>query len=394
MGAYLTRRLIGIIPVLFIITLVTFLSTALIRGDAASVLLGPTATPERMEEVRRRLGLDQPMPVRYVKWLGQVLQGDLGNSILNRQSVTSLVGSALRVTLEQIVFAMLIAVAIAFVVGVVAALVRGTWLDGLLMGFALIGTSVPTFWLGLILIYLFAVRWRILPPSGFVPFTEDPVANLKAMILPSFALGVYLAGPLARFIRSSLIEVFQAQFITTARAKGLSESRVTRAHALRNALIPTVTFAGLQVGGLLGGAIVTEVVFNLPGTGTLALSGILNRDYPVVQGVVLVVACGYVIINIVIDLIYVLLDPTDFVWAGGGVMQRSALTPYPAAQRAPGPSEPGEGAVSAISAFSPLRAETPFSRAGGHEGSRAGDEGQSSQPRDSLALPRSKHLSL
>lgn len=309
MGAYLTRRLIGIIPVLFIITLVTFLSTALIRGDAASVLLGPTATPERMEEVRRRLGLDQPMPVRYVKWLGQVLQGDLGNSILNRQSVTSLVGSALRVTLEQIVFAMLIAVVIAFVVGVVAALVRGTWLDGLLMGFALIGTSVPTFWLGLILIYLFAVRWRILPPSGFVPFTEDPVANLKAMILPSFALGVYLAGPLARFIRSSLIEVFQAQFITTARAKGLSESRVTRAHALRNALIPTVTFAGLQVGGLLGGAIVTEVVFNLPGTGTLALSGILNRDYPVVQGVVLVVACGYVIINIVIDIIYVLLDP-------------------------------------------------------------------------------------
>jgi peptide/nickel transport system permease protein len=309
MGAYLARRLIGIIPVLFIITLVTFLSTALIRGDAASVLLGPTATPERMEEVRRRLGLDQPMPVRYVKWLRQVLQGDLGNSILNRQSVTSLVGSALRVTLEQIVFAMLIAVAIAFVVGVVAALVRGTWLDGLLMGFALIGTSVPTFWLGLILIYLFAVRWRILPPSGFVPFTEDPIANLKAMILPSFALGVYLAGPLARFIRSSLIEVFQAQFITTARAKGLSESRVMRAHALRNALIPTVTFAGLQVGGLLGGAIVTEVVFNLPGTGTLALSGILNRDYPVVQGVVLVVACGYVIINIVIDLIYVLLDP-------------------------------------------------------------------------------------
>jgi peptide/nickel transport system permease protein len=309
MGAYLARRLIGIIPVLFIITLVTFLSTALIRGDAASVLLGPTATPERMEEVRRRLGLDQPMPVRYVKWLGQVLQGDLGNSILNRQSVTSLVGSALRVTLEQIVFAMLIAVTIAFVVGVVAALVRGTWLDGLLMGFALIGTSVPTFWLGLVLIYLFAVRWRILPPSGFVPFTEDPVANLKAMILPSFALGVYLAGPLARFIRSSLIEVFQAQFVTTARAKGLSESRVTRVHALRNALIPTVTFAGLQVGGLLGGAIVTEVVFNLPGTGTLALSGILNRDYPVVQGVVLVVACGYVLINIVIDIIYVLLDP-------------------------------------------------------------------------------------
>jgi peptide/nickel transport system permease protein len=309
MGAYLMRRLVGLIPVLLLISVVTFLTTALVRGDAASVLLGPTATPERVAEVHKRFGLDQPLPVRYVKWMGQVLQGNLGNSILNKQSVTSLVGNALRVTLQQIVMAMVIAAIIAFVVGIAAAVFRGTWLDGLLMGFALIGTSVPTFWLGLLLIYLFAVRWKLLPPSGFVPFTVDPVANLKSMLLPSFALGVYLAGPLARFIRSSLIEVFQAQYVTTARAKGLSERNVVRGHALRNALIPTVTFAGLQVGGLLGGAIVTEIVFSLPGTGSLALSGILNRDFPVVQGVVLVVACGYVLINIAIDVVYVLLDP-------------------------------------------------------------------------------------
>jgi peptide/nickel transport system permease protein len=309
MGAYLTRRLIGLIPVLLLISVVTFLTTALVRGDAASVLLGPTATPERVAEVHKRFGLDQPLPVRYVKWMGQVLQGNLGNSILNKQSVTSLVGNALRVTLQQIVMAMAIAAVVAFVVGIAAAVSRGTWLDGLLMGFALIGTSVPTFWLGLLLIYLFAVRWKVLPPSGFVPFTEDPVANLKSMLLPSFALGVYLAGPLARFIRSSLIEVFQTQYVTTARAKGLAERSVVRGHALRNALIPTVTFAGLQVGGLLGGAIVTEIVFSLPGTGSLALSGILNRDFPVVQGVVLVVACGYVLINIAIDVAYVLLDP-------------------------------------------------------------------------------------
>ncbi|MFN8593312.1 MAG: ABC transporter permease [Thermomicrobiales bacterium] len=308
-GAYLLQRAAGLIPVLFIITLVTFLSTALIRGDAASVLLGPTATPERMAEVQKRFGLDQPLPIRYVKWIGQVLQGDLGNSILNKQPVTTLVGGALRVTLQQIVMAMVIAAAIAAIVGITAATFRGTWLDSLLMGCALVGTSVPTFWLGLLLIYLFAVRWRILPPSGFVPFTEDPVANLKSMIMPAFALGVYLAGPLARFIRSSLIEVYQTQFVTTARAKGLPEHAVMRGHALRNALIPTVTFAGLQIGGLLGGAIVTEVVFSLPGTGTLALSGILNRDFPVVQGVVLVVACGYVVINIAIDFLYVLLDP-------------------------------------------------------------------------------------
>jgi peptide/nickel transport system permease protein len=308
-GAYLLRRLLGLIPVLLIISVVTFLTTALVRGDAASVLLGPTATPERTAEVRKRFGLDQPLPIRYVKWMGQVLRGDLGSSILNRQSVTSLVGSALRVTLEQIVFAMLIATVIALAVGIAAALWRDTWVDRLLMGFALIGTSVPTFWLGLVLIYVFSVRWKLLPPSGFVPFREDPAANLRSMVLPAFALGVYLAGPLARFIRSSLIEVLQTQYVTTARAKGLAERRVVRGHALKNALIPTVTFAGLQVGGLIGGAIVTEVVFALPGTGSLALNGILNRDFPVIQGVVLVVACGYVLINIAVDLVYVLLDP-------------------------------------------------------------------------------------
>lgn len=316
MGTYLIQRLLGLIPVLLVISVVTFLTTALVRGDAASVLLGPTATPERAAEVRARFGLDQPLPVRYVKWMGQVLQGDLGNSILNRQSVTSLVGSALRVTLEQIVLAMLFAGAVALLVGVVAAVFRGSWIDRLLMTFALIGTSVPTFWLGLLLIYVFSVRWQLLPPSGFVPFTEDPVANLKSMVLPSFALGIYLAGPLARFIRSSLIETLQAQFVTTARAKGLAESRVMRGHALKNALIPTVTFAGLQIGGLLGGAIVTEIVFSLPGAGSLALNGILNRDFPVIQGVVLAVACGYVLINIGVDLVYVLLDPR-ITFAGG-----------------------------------------------------------------------------
>jgi peptide/nickel transport system permease protein len=309
MGAYLIRRLLGLIPVLFIISVVTFLTTALVPGDAASVILGPTATPERAAVVRKRLGLDQPLPVRYVRWMGQVLQGDLGNSILNQQPVAALVRSALRVTLEQVVLAMFLASAIALLVGVAAAVLRGTWIDSFLMSFALIGTSVPTFWLGLVFIYIFAVRWKVLPPSGFVPFTEDPGANLRSMVLPSVALAVWLAGPLARFIRSSLIEVLQAQFVTTARAKGLGERRMIRVHAMRNALIPTVTFAGLQIGGLIGGAIVTEVVFALPGTGSLALSGIQNRDFPVVQGVVLAVACGYVLINIAVDIVYVLLDP-------------------------------------------------------------------------------------
>jgi len=177
------------------------------------------------------------------------------------------------------------------------------------MGAALIGTSMPTFWLGLLLVYVFAVRLRVLPPSGFIPLTQDIGGNLKGMVLPTFALAVYLAGPLARFVRSSLIEVLGQPYVTTARAKGLREHRVVERHALKNALIPTVTFAGLQVGGLLGGAIVTEVVFALPGMGSLALNGILNRDFPVIQGVVLTVACGYVLINIIVDLVYVWLDP-------------------------------------------------------------------------------------
>jgi peptide/nickel transport system permease protein len=191
----------------------------------------------------------------------------------------------------------------------VAAIRNGSWLDQMLMGMVLIGTSIPTFWLGLMLVYLFAVRWHILPPSGFTPLSEDLGQNLKNMILPSFALGVYLAGPLARFVRSSLIETMRQPYVVTARAKGLREGRVVRRHALKNALIPTVTFAGLQVGALIGGAIVTEMVFALPGMGSLALNGILNRDFPIIQGVVLTVAGGYVLINILIDVIYVMLDP-------------------------------------------------------------------------------------
>jgi peptide/nickel transport system permease protein len=316
MLAYLARRLLGLVPVLFVISIMAFLTTALVRGDAASVLLGQDATPERVAATRERFGLDRPLPIRYVKWLAQVLQGNLGRSVLNQQAVSALVASALRVTLEQLVLAMLAAVAIAAPVAVVAAVRRGSLLDRALMSGVLIGTSVPTFWLGLMLTYLFAVRWRVLPPSGFVAITQHPLQNLKDMVMPSFALGVYLAGPLARFTRSSLIEVLRQQYIVTARAKGLREHRVVRRHAMKNALIPTITFAGLQIGGLIGGAIVTEVVFSLPGMGSLALNGVLNRDFPIIQGAVLTVACGYVLLNIIIDVLYVALDPRIKLGAG------------------------------------------------------------------------------
>ena len=277
---YLIRRLLGLIPVLFIFPghLLHYGAHTRRRRLGAA---GPTATPRSgWRRCGERLGLDQPMPIRYVKWLGQVVQGDLGNSILNRQSVTSLVGSALRVTLEQIVFAMLIAAVIALFVGITAALWRDTWVDRLLMGFALVGASVPTFWLGLVLIYVFSVRWRLLPPSGFVPFREDPAANLRSMVLPAFALGVYLAGPLARFIRSSLIEVFHAQSVTTARAKGSPNPACARPRAAQRARFrrsPSPVCRSVVSSAARSSPRSSST---LPGTGSLALSGILNRDSP------------------------------------------------------------------------------------------------------------------
>jgi peptide/nickel transport system permease protein len=309
MTAYIIRRILGILPVLFLISVIVFTLTALIPGDPATVILGTMATPERVAATQARLGLDQPIYVRYLLWLSAILQGDLGTSVLDRQSVLLHLQRTIPVTLELMLFSMIFAVVTALLIGIVAAIRRGTLLDRFLMTFVLIGVSIPGFWLGLMLILVFAVRFKLLPPSGYVSFTVAPWQNLIGMILPSLTLGIYLAPPLARFVRSGMLEVLGQEYIRTAWSKGLNEYRVISRHALKNALIPVVTFIGLQMGSILAGAIVTEAIFGLPGTGRLAMSSILSRDYPMIQGVVLFVALGYTFINLIVDVLYAFLNP-------------------------------------------------------------------------------------
>jgi len=309
MTVYIIRRVLGILPVLFLISVIVFVLTALIPGDPATVILGTMATPERVAATRARLGLDQPIYVRYILWLIAIIQGDLGTSVLDQQSVMVHLQRTIPVTLELMILSMLFAIVTALPIGVLAAIRRGTLMDRFLMTFVLIGVSIPGFWLGLMLILVFAVRLRLLPPSGYVSFTTAPWQNLTGMILPSLTLGIYLAPPLARFVRSGMLEVLGQEYIRTAWSKGLNEYRVISRHALKNALIPVVTFVGLQVGSILAGAIVTEEIFGLPGTGRLAMSSILSRDYPMIQGVVLFVAMGYTFLNLIVDVLYAFLNP-------------------------------------------------------------------------------------
>jgi peptide/nickel transport system permease protein len=294
---------------LLVISALAFCTTALIPGSAASALLGADATPEQVALVTEQLGLDQPLPVRYLYWLREVLQGNLGESVLSQQPVTDLLRDALMVTLELSLGAALI--------GMVAAIPLGLWLGANnarkrtkpVMFVANLGMAIPVFWIGLMLLLLFAVTIPIFPAGGYVPITEDPSANLRGMVLPWLTLGVWLVVPLLRFTRAATIGVLGEDYIAAAKAKGMSDRRMLTLHALPNAAIPTITFFGLQLGALISGAIITEVIFTLPGMGRLGLNSILSRDYPVVQGVVLTVAAVYVFLNFLVDVTYGLVDP-------------------------------------------------------------------------------------
>lgn len=304
------------IPVLFLISAIVFFVVALIPGDPAMVVLGQGATPENLAAVREQMGLDQPLPARYVTWLQAVLAGDLGHSILSKQPVSDLLWRALPITLYLAVFALLLAVAIALPAGTIAALKRNTWADLLCTTWAFLGISIPGFWLGMLLLYVFGVRLQWVPLEGFVSPTTNLSASLKTMVLPAITLGVFLSGPLTRYLRSSVLQAMGQEYVTVARAKGLDERTVIRRHILRTSLLPFITMLGLQAGYLIGGAVVIENVFALPGVGDLAVSAIGNRDYPVIQGVVLVVATGIVGINILVDILYAALDPR--IRRGGG----------------------------------------------------------------------------
>lgn len=306
---YLLRRLVEALPTLFLVSVVVFFLTRILPGDPVRLLLGEEPDPKVAEEVRRSLGLDRPLLVQYASWLWNLFQGDLGRSIKDGTPVARLILEKLPTTLELATLAMLVALAIGLPSGVVAAVRRGTWLDGLVTSTSLMGVSVPNFFLGIMLIYLFSLRLGWVPPSGYVELWIDPKRNLLLMVLPAFTLGTALAGAIARFTRNSLLEVLSQDYIRTAKAKGVSSAAVVLKHGLRNAAIPIVTVLGLQLGGLLGGAVVTEQIFSIPGFGRLVVDAVFTRDFTVLQGVVLTSALAVFVVNTAVDVLYALIDP-------------------------------------------------------------------------------------
>ena len=309
MFEFLVRRALISVVTLFVISLIVFAGVRAIPGDPARVMAGTDADEAGLQEIREKYGLTAPLPIQYLRWIGLAVRGDLGESIRTRQSVVGTVAQKLPITIELTCLAILVALAIAIPAGVFAAVRRNTAWDMLASALSLGGVSVPNFWLGIMLILLFAVRLGWLPASGFMPWWESPLDNLTRMIMPSLVLGTGLAAILMRQTRNAMIEVLSADYIRTARAKGLAQRAVVFRHAIRNALLPVVTILGLQMGALMGGAVVTEQIFVVPGFGRLIVEAVFTRDYPLVQGVVLITAGSYVLINLLVDISYSFLNP-------------------------------------------------------------------------------------
>ena len=309
MTAYLVRRVLAVIPVMVVVVTVVFLLIHLIPGDPASAMLGPDATPAQIEATRRQLGVDRPVYEQLLKFYGRVVQGDLGHSYFLNRPVTTVLWERAEPTLLLTVSALLVAIVIGVPSGIIAGAYQGSVWDRTLMLGALLGVCIPGFWLSLNFIYLFAVKLAWLPAAGYTSMLLDPGAALRFMVLPAFSLGFNQSALIARIARSCMLEVLQQDYIRTARAKGLREGVVIYLHAFRNALVPVVTVIGITMAILIGGAVVTEIVFNIPGLGRLVISAILRRDYPVVQGVVLVTAAFYVLINLGVDMVYAFIDP-------------------------------------------------------------------------------------
>ncbi len=311
MQRYILRRLVTLIPTIVLISFISFSIILLLPGDPALAILGPerAADREAYEKIRLELGLDKPLPLQYLDWAGKAIRGDLGISIRNQQPVLNGIAERLVPTLVLSFSAMLLGLLIAVPAGVISAIRPNSKADVASTFFALSGVAVPHFWLGILLIFIFAVWLRWLPPSGFVSPLEDLGASLKLLILPTFTLATGVAAVIMRQVRSALIEVMQLDYITTARAKGLREAVVVWRHALKNALIPVVTIIGLQTGRLLGGAVVVETIFSIPGVGRLAIDSIHFRDFPMVQGVILVLAMAVLIANLITDVVYAYIDP-------------------------------------------------------------------------------------
>jgi peptide/nickel transport system permease protein len=309
MLAYLARRLAAILPTLFLVSVLIFGLQQLLPGDPALALAGEDADPNVIAHLRERFHLDEPLPVRYAYWAGGVLRGDLGESVRIQKPVTELIVEKLPVTIELALLALTIALAIGVTAGIVSAVFKDTALDYAANIFALWGLSTPNFWLGILLILLFAVNLGWLPASGYVSPFEDLGENLRSMIMPAFVLGNAFAAVLMRHTRSAMLQVLSSDYVRTARAKGLDERVVVLRHALRNALIPIVTLGALELGALLSGAVLTEQVFTIPGFGKLIVDAVFNRDYSVVQGVVLFTATMYITLNLIADMAYFAINP-------------------------------------------------------------------------------------
>ena len=309
MSTFLLRRLALVLPTLFFVSLLVFGLQQLLPGDPALALAGEERDPAVIAFLRQKYHLDEPLPVRYLLWANGVLSGDLGESIRIKRPVRDLVLEKLPVTAELAALAFVIALAIGLPMGIVAAVGNDSAIDYAATMVALWGRSIPNFWLGILLILLFSVHWGLLPASGFVSPAESLSRNLATLIMPAFVLGNVIAAVMMRHTRSAMLEVLNADYIRTARAKGLSEVRVVLHHALRNALVPVITLGALQFGELLSGAVLTEQVFTIPGFGKLIVDAVFNRDYAVVQGVVLCTALAFILLNLLADVAYVLVNP-------------------------------------------------------------------------------------
>jgi peptide/nickel transport system permease protein len=309
MFAYIVRRILATIPVMAVVALFVFSLLYIAPGDPAAVIAGDQATPADVERIRQSLGLDRPFLVQFWDWLGRLSRADLGRSIFTNLPVTTMIAQRIEPTLSLMLITLVLAVTVAVPIGVLAAWKAGTFIDRAIMAFAVFGFSVPVFVVGYLLAYLFALELEWLPVQGYTPLSRGLWPWLENLILPAIALSCAFMALIARITRASMLEVLQQDYIRTARSKGLGQRSILFVHALKNASVPIVTVIGIGIAILIGGAVVTESVFAIPGVGRLTVDAILRRDYPVIQGVVLLFSFVYVLVNLAIDLIYTLLDP-------------------------------------------------------------------------------------
>ena len=309
MTTYVLGRALTLVPVMLVVAVVVFLIAHFTPGDPIRVLLGEDARPEQVKALRQLHGLDAPLPVQFGLWISRALRGDLGRSLYNRLPVTRTIWQHAGPTVMLSLMALAVALAIGIPIGIASAVYRNSWLDQASLTLVMLGAAVPSFWLGLTLIVVVAVNLGWLPSSGFRPPDEGLWRSLRYLILPALALGVPNSALIIRFVRGSLLDVIATDYVRTARAKGLAERAVIFRHALRNALVPILTVVGLTFAALMGGAVVTETVFSIPGIGQLVVQSVLRRDYPVIQGVTLIVAASYVLINLLVDVLYLVVDP-------------------------------------------------------------------------------------